>query len=341
LRLARRRKGSLHAERTLDDLPNLLVHCGLCGQPVSLVADVEEPLDDEMLRALVKENLGESVQCERCHSILLTETGTRGEGQTSVEFAVAAEEMRKRMRGGVRWAVGLSSGARGSIWRVWAQRNEVYIAARSTAADMRISLHSSGRWRSAFTETHLQRPKPLISPERDRAFEKWTRPPKFAPGWTRGFSIIVPTSEVVPSEVVVESPDDVLWIAPPPEGSAVHFDILLSAPGATGSEGRGFATPEGYQHATHVLTAFDLENSERVWVVSHAEPMTPEQVAMVEELRTKIIEASGEGLSEALSDDGPHDLRAIGIGNLRDETRFYLDLAISKETARAHVRSSH
>jgi hypothetical protein len=323
-------------------MPNLLVHCGLCGYPISLATDVEGPLDDAQLRALVKKNFGESVRCERCHSILLTETGRVGEGQTSVEFAVAAEAMRKKMRGGVRWAVGSPSGARASVWRVWARRDEVYIAARGAASDMKISLHSSGRWRSAFTERHLQRPKPLIPPGADRAFEKWIRPAEFAPGWTRGFSIIVPTSEVVPCDVVIDSPDEVLWIAAPLEGWAVHFDILLSTPeAAIGSDGRGFATPEGYERATHVVTAFDLANGERVWVVSHAEQMTAEQVAMVEEVRTKIIGASTDGLREALSDPGPHDLHGIAIGYLGDGTRFYLDLAISKEHARQHVLSGH
>ena len=37
-----------------------------------------------------------------------------------------------------------------SIWRVWSNKNEVYLAIRSLASIFKTSLHSTGRYRHAF-----------------------------------------------------------------------------------------------------------------------------------------------------------------------------------------------
>jgi hypothetical protein len=127
------------------------------------------------------------MECPRCHSTLVGQSGTLGVDSTRVDRAVAAEAINRQMRGGTRFAVGTPDGAHSSVWRVWAYRSDVYVAARSIVSEMRVSLHASGKWRAAFTEKHLKRPQPFIDPSRDRAVDKWERPPEFAPGWTRGF----------------------------------------------------------------------------------------------------------------------------------------------------------
>jgi hypothetical protein len=232
------------------------------------------------------------------------------------------------MRGGTRFAVGTADGARSSVWRVWAYRSDVYVAARSMVSEMRVSLHASGKWRAAFTEAHMKRPEPFIDPTLDRAVDKWERPPEFAPGWTRGFMIIVPASEVVTGVEPIAEPDDVVWLAPPPDGFATYFDILLAAPGATGSEGRGFATARGYESSTEVVTTIELENGERLWVLAHAEPLTYEATQRLEETRALIFALGGDRLVGMLRGDEPNDLRAFGAGHTDDGLRFYADIAI-------------
>jgi hypothetical protein len=313
---------------TLEGMPNAVVQCGRCGQPLGLLRDVDGSMTEQQLRSVVVEQLGERVKCERCNSILIGHTGTLTDG-TQVARAVTAEKLRKKMRGGVRWSVGSATGARSTIWRVWAHRSDVYIAARTVASDMKVSLHASGRWRAAFTEHHLTRPKPLIPPGADRAIEKWTRPPEFAPGWTRAFLIIVPASEVVTSEAVIEDADEVLWFERPPDGWALHFDVLFAAPeAASAPDGRGFATAAGYEDTTEVVTVFNLANGDRLWVVVHAEPVSPEQAAKMEELRAHILERGGEAMRQAATDAQRPDFRGVGSGFLGDGARFYIELAV-------------
>jgi uncharacterized protein YfaT (DUF1175 family) len=207
-------------------------------------------------------------------------------------------------------------------------QNDVYIAARVAASEMKVSLHGSGVWRDAFTEKHLARENALIDSSRDRAVDRWSRPPEFAPGWTRAFAIIVPSSEVVPSEVEIAKPDDIIWIDPLPEGWETHLTVLLSAPGATGSEGRGFATAVGRENFTEVVTRLELANGEHVWVVAHAEQMTEESRLNLEALRESILSGGAAVIEQAAADDEPHDLRGFAGGYQEDGTRFYADIAI-------------
>jgi len=209
--------------------------------------------------------------------------------------------------------------------------NDVYVAARVAASEMKVSLHASGKWRSAFTERHVQREDALISADRDRAVDKWERPGEFAPGWTRAFVIVVPASEVVPSEAVIPDPQEIIWIDPLPEGWATIFTVLLSAPGATGSEGRGFATAAGREHFTEVVTAIDLENGERAWVVAHAEELSDQWKQNLEALRMKMLSEGAQAIAEARQDPQPHDLRAFASGYYEDGTRFYTDIALRAE----------
>ena len=82
----------------------------------------------------------------------------------------------------VRLGIGRPTGARSSVFRVWASpRGDVYVAARNIAGDMKTSLHSSGRWRVAFTEAHAAKPGALVPKGKDRAVHKWARPEEFAP----------------------------------------------------------------------------------------------------------------------------------------------------------------
>ncbi len=307
-----------------------IIHCGMCGHDLDLGFEFEATPETtrQEVTGMIPERLGaQAVECSRCRSTLLVESVTAGvDEHPRYSRARAAEAMKKR---GVRWAVGTPNGPRSTIWRAWTNGSDIYIAPRPVAGDMKISLHAGGNWRSAFTQQHMERANPLIPRERDRAVDKWKRPPEFASGWTRGFTIIVPGSEVRESEVVLDEPHKIVWLDPAPPNHATHFDILIAAPGATGSEGRGYATAEGYGYATEIVTVLELASGERMWVVAHTEPMTDEQHAMVNELRQRILETAGDVLRRSANDPEPHDFRAFGSGIQGDGTRFYLDLVVS------------
>jgi hypothetical protein len=306
-------------------MTNVVVFCGICGYHPGIEMDVDEALPPEQLREAVLAELGgEKIRCDRCGSLLVPESGTMATGEPPrLAMAREAEAMRRKIRG-VRFAVGAPDGARGAIWRIWVNRSDVYVAARATASDMKVSLHASGQWRAAFTEAHQRRKEALIPPDQDRAVDKWDRPTEFVPGWTRAFEIIVPASEVVESEEVIEKPEEVVWIDTLPDGWATHFNIVLGAPGATGSDGRGFPTAEGREDHTDVVTVLELENGERVWVLVSAHEYEQE---WVEGIYGRLPADVPAVIEKVRAEPGPHDIRFFASGIAEDGTRFYLDLA--------------
>lgn len=88
----------------------------------------------------------------------------------------------------IRFAVGPPEEYRSAVWRFWASRNDVYLAARNAVGVLKFSLHASGDWRVAFTSESK-----IVIPELgSRVIGHWSRPPEFRPGWTRGVSVMVP-----------------------------------------------------------------------------------------------------------------------------------------------------
>ena len=311
-------------------MTRLVVHCGLCGHEPGVQLDVADDATAEQMREAVAELIGPSLRCERCNSILLSESGIAADHEPPrVAQARQAEQMRRRIRG-VRFAVGSPDGPHGTTWRIWVNRNDVYVAARSAATDMKVSLHASGSWRAAFTERHMASENPLISTDRDRAVDRWNRPAEFATGWTRAFTIVVPASEVVASEVAIARADEIIWIDPLPDGWATHFNVLLAAPDATGSEGRGYATAEGRENFTDVVTAIALENGERAWVVVHAEEVDDSMKDMIETVRSKAVTEGADAIARVHASGEPYDLRGFAGGVQADGTRFYLDFALPR-----------
>ena len=134
----------------------------------------------------------------------------------------------------VRFAVGDPAGARSAVWRMWTSRtkSDVYVSARALTSVFKVSLHESGDWRHAFTDT--TRGMAHVPPGQDRALARWKRPHEFEPGLTRAFEIIIPASEVTKSPYVEwdknfrsEYADkEIVWVPPPPEGCATLHGSL-------------------------------------------------------------------------------------------------------------------
>ncbi|HEY5380289.1 MAG TPA: hypothetical protein VIJ78_12240 [Pseudolabrys sp.] len=123
----------------------------------------------------------------------------------------------------IRFAVGSREDVRSSVWMLWTNRDDLYLAARSTAGLSKISFHKSGVCRYAVVN-NIPRP-PLV---------KWRRPQKGDPGVsddiTSMFTIEVPAmnlknrfrDRLPPPNKPIE------LIAPPDDGTKVIIRILLA-----------------------------------------------------------------------------------------------------------------
>ena len=109
-------------------------------------------------------------------------------------------------------------------WRVFISGNDIMISAKSMKP-MKVTLHDETRssaarpWRFAYTTEHMQGPKPMWPPDRDRAVYKFS-PTPFVDGIRRTFAIAVPrgglrNTLISPKETTIIVPDrwDMLGVA--------------------------------------------------------------------------------------------------------------------------------
>ena len=174
----------------------------------------------------------------------------------------------------LRFGVGSPDEYRSAIWRVWVQGNDVYAAARKISALIKFSLHRSGKWRLAWTESSG------VKSQRsgERAEEKWTRPDPFRPGWTQGPSIIVPHSGV--KRPFAHDPEDdlrnILWIPTPAPGARHHVTILFAASDAPPDSWATITRPDDQR-----LGVLDLRNGDKILVTQRENPMVAKESTWV------------------------------------------------------------
>lgn len=126
----------------------------------------------------------------------------------------------------VRFAVGSCAGPRSSGWMVVARRktDDVYLAPLGALAGvLKLSLHSSGICRYAFTEEH-GRPPTLP----DRAIDKWRRkvtPPAGSGLGTRVLSLYFPTDSL--STAYMPPDRGLTWVDPAPVGGVTIVELVF------------------------------------------------------------------------------------------------------------------
>jgi hypothetical protein len=135
--------------------------------------------------------------------------------------------------GEARFAV--EAGLRRSVdWRAWTSKNfdDVYVAARSAAGYIKVSLHQSGSWQHGFIsdEAALCHTDPGSS----RHFSIWARPPEIAQGWTLAMKIVVPLTELQVREATETAKKPVVIIQAPDreQFNTVIVEVWLESPGS-------------------------------------------------------------------------------------------------------------
>ncbi len=123
-----------------------------------------------------------------------------------------------------RFVIGEPNGPRSCLWRIWRTNNEVYVAASNLGGIEKISFHSGGICRKAFTS---ERGTPSGIP--DRATHKWRRLETPSAGSLKGICVLeigVPTNYLSTSIEPLDRP--VTWIQPAPKNMAVILEMLFT-----------------------------------------------------------------------------------------------------------------
>jgi hypothetical protein len=114
--------------------------------------------------------------------------------------------------------------------------SDVYLGPQPIAHQFKASLHEktegkpdTGYWQHAFNS--MEKARAFLAEPQEKYVERWTRPPEFAPGWTRMYVFIVPSTEL--RRYTSREQGNVEFVPPAPPGYAVHFDVLSVVAGST------------------------------------------------------------------------------------------------------------
>ena len=135
----------------------------------------------------------------------------------------------------LRFAVG-EPGLRGTVWRLWASRDtdDVYLASRQTAGEVKVSLHDSGDWRLQVVDP--DRPKTVVFGDvggraQGRVLDRWQRPEANTVGWVHAITIVLPERHLVPLPHDGVPFEDVRWLPRPGRNEFVAFEVSIVTPG--------------------------------------------------------------------------------------------------------------
>jgi hypothetical protein len=129
-----------------------------------------------------------------------------------------------------RFAVGSRDGPRSTIWKVWVQGDEAYIASRMFGSDMKVSLHSTGRCQWSATDNWVRRQASVRNAERH--VHRWQVDRPSGNESLLAFRVEIPVAELR----LVPPPTDkkkVWWVSGAPDGSTVRFLFYLTRPSET------------------------------------------------------------------------------------------------------------
>jgi hypothetical protein len=203
--------------------------------------------------------------------------------------------------GTARIAVVDGTGLRSADWRVWTSKNsdDVYLAARLAAGEIKVSLHQSGSWQHGFTSD--QAAQGHLSPGSSRHFAIWKRPAEAVSGWTLAVRILVPVSELQARSASRTASRPVLEAQVSPDHDAVVVEVWLESHRSSGLQ----------LDESRMLAQLRQSGGGNVWVISRPTtlPWNPRQrfagmiadAAAAAEVERHLARKRGQARDEALS----------------------------------------
>lgn len=128
----------------------------------------------------------------------------------------------------LRYCVGEDVGLRSAIWVFFLGKDDVYIAPRHVAGQIKVSIHGAKMCRLAITRQHADAIRGQSQRvDEDRAFVHWDLPSIPDDGALHVTSIVIPTRYLSKSEVPLRLRKPLRWITPAPKGHAAEIGVFL------------------------------------------------------------------------------------------------------------------
>ncbi len=207
----------------------------------------------------------------------------------------------------IRFGIGHPSTGAFAVWRLWVQGNETYLAVRSTAQQMKASLHANGRWYFMLSNKQgfsVKRPRPIIS------------------GITRGPGVIYAGGLVQQSlpGSVVDDDVEIYWYDMPENGCKKSFTILFADKSLSRDELISKINPK-----PDLLGPLQLHEQENVWIAVFDEDLTSDEKTIFQDIKDKIaIHMTGEP-------SGVVDAHALMVQTTPNDEMVFLAILLGKE----------
>ena len=194
----------------------------------------------------------------------------------------------------IRFGVGSAAAPYIPVWRLWANRSDVYLAQRAMGGSYKISLHKHD-WVSQFTKESGVK---IFGESRRHA--RWEPRPPNDYGWTVGPTLIVPWVEWA-GEIPymrVDS-DNVTWCPVPPAQQKIHLTVVLSQNDQLPETGGLVDFRENDMYETTPLT---LDDGRRVWLIAAIRPIASDEQANIDLVERQFRGFSSSGSKEEMTE---------------------------------------
>ena len=221
----------------------------------------------------------------------------------------------------IRFAIWNINNVKSNIWRLWVNKNEIYLGAKNTLHVLKVSLHHSGIWRIAFVKD-LKRE----DMESDRVIFKWNKPTLVNNWFVSSIGVIVSSiNPNIPFKHEQREDKRIIFIPEAKEGRRMLFKIYISQPGITEEMFK-----KNLRFTDILIGNLTKQNGEKVWLIYMEDDLSLDELKMIKEVmyNTKIdLRWNIEDITYT-----PRALRFISEDTPTDNTQpTILDISLGKE----------
>lgn len=162
----------------------------------------------------------------------------------------------------IRFTVQFQGRQRAATWKCWSPsgKEDIYLTCRELGGALKISLHESGKWHTAYFEGFFKSAVPKeYQTDAGRFIDQWNCPEAIAPGVTLAVRIVTPWSSITAHG---EMSTSIVSVPPPAEGKAIECGIFLIDRSTPMTDWPGKKAMN-----TELIGSYELPSGNSVWVV--------------------------------------------------------------------------
>ena len=227
------------------------------------------------------------------------------------------------MRLTARIGVGDPDGLHSAVFRIWAQKSDVYAAVREHGHNMKVSLHGDGNCFAGLTREFAAREQDAVAAAGGRRHQsQWVRLTHLGSQMVTPLQIAIPQSELRTGRQkggsVGEEPT---WLPAPSPGASVIVSIAFT--------GQILADDHwpGRSNGVELVKCAKLSNGEKLWILWQHGPTSATELRMLSEASTLLGAPGMIRFSQAKSANSRESRNLIFQEFIPDRMLLVLDAA--------------